>query len=339
MGRATTRLGFIERLPLAVDRPLLGYGAAVALSMSGLIARELLAPVLPGSYPSITFLPAVTVAVFLFGAGPGIVAALLSGVLVWALYVGPAAGASVTFSALLSMLLYVFITGVNIVMVHLMQRANRRLAQERTRCQQLADTRAVLFRELQHRISNNLQVVSSLIGLQKRRIADEDARNALDEAARRLVVIGRIHRNLHDPEGGALSPATFLRQLVVDTLDANGRQDISHDVRVAPAASLRADAAIPVALIVAETIANALEHGFGNTAQGHIDVEMRRHDDGTVHLEVRDNGKGLPVDFDVMQGDSLGLRIVTMLTRQLGGGFSLFRDAGATVARLTIPPR
>jgi two-component sensor histidine kinase len=65
----------------------------------------------------------------------------------------------------------------------------------------LADTRELLFRELQHRVSNNLQVAAGLLTMQKRQLTDVSEKTALDEAAGRLALIGRISRQLYDPSG------------------------------------------------------------------------------------------------------------------------------------------
>lgn len=74
----------------------------------------------------------------------------------------------------------------------------------------LAATRELLFRELQHRVSNNLQMVAALLTVQRRKIADPEAKLALDEASRRLGVIGRISRQLYDPTGAGKDLPAFL---------------------------------------------------------------------------------------------------------------------------------
>lgn len=328
-----TESHFIERLPLARGRPFVAYGAAVALTGVGLIIRALLNPLLPQAMPYFTtFFPVVTISAFLFGRGPGTLTAILCGAATLALVV-PRIGFS---PVILAIILYVVISAVNITLIHWLQVATHRLSAERARSEALAENRAVLFREMQHRISNNLQVVASLIALQKREVADGDARAALTEAARRLEVIGRIHRNLHNPEGGPPGMQLFLSQLVEDTLDATGRKDITHQVTVGESVNVKADATVPIALIIAETVANALEHGFDDHRNGHIAVDMCRLDDKALQIDVRDNGRGLPQDFELARSPSLGLRIVTMLARQLGGEFRLFRN-DHTVARLTFP--
>lgn len=326
---------WLERLPLARRRPWLGYGGAVLLAGLGLGARLAAEGVIPPGFPYVGFFPAVMLAAFLFGLGPGVMAAMLCGLLAWFLFIGPQAGFRLTEGALVALLFYVFVVAMIVLLTHWMQRANRRLVRERAKSETLAETRALLFGELQHRVSNNLQVVGALLALQRKNVADPVAAQALDDAARRLSVIGRLHRQLYDPAGGRLGMKPFLDRLCADALEAAGRNGIGYAVSADEGIDLAADAAIPVALIVAEAVANALEHGFGDRDEGRIEIDLRRTGDG-LQLDVRDDGRGLPAAFDAAASPSLGLRIARLLARQLGGSFTLFHD-GRTVARLSLP--
>ena len=117
--------------------------------------------------------------------------------------------------------------------------------------------------------------------------------------------------------------------------DAVGHPGIEIHVHSSEQILLRPAAAIPVALIVAEAVANAIEHGFAERDEGRIDVELARND-GKVTVEVHDDGKGPPPDFDLASHGSLGLNIAGMLAEQLDGTFVLIRDR-RTTARLVLP--
>jgi two-component sensor histidine kinase len=90
------------------------------------------------------------------------------------------------------------------------------------------------------------------------------------------------------------------------------------------------DTAIPCGLIVHELVANALKHAFPGGKPGEIHLDLRAEDDGRYTLRVRDNGEGFPEGVDFRRVESLGLRLVNILTRQLDGVIELQRNPGTT---------
>jgi two-component system, sensor histidine kinase PdtaS len=333
-GASAHSRGLLERLPLKRGQPWLGYGVAALLVGIALLAR--LAMPIQSSFYFITFQPAVILTAFLFGPRPAVAALGASALLgIWffippyhSLAIGPDAAIGVAF--------YLISAGLVVFLIHWMQAAHARLEDERRLSATLAENRELLFRELQHRVSNNLQVVAALLALQKKNMTDKQARVALDEASRRLGLIGRIHRQLYQPSGARIGMAAFLRELAADVVDSAGRPDVRLEVEADETLDLRSNAAIPVALIVAEAIANAVEHGFAEREAGTIRVHMRRGAGGGILVEVHDNGAGLPASFDAAGAQSLGLRIANLLAQQLGGSFAMSGEGGAT-ARLTLP--
>lgn len=326
----------LERLPLATDRPVVAYAVTLCFVLVSLGLRLAAEGVLPGDYPFITFFPAVILATFLFGVVPGAFAALLCGALSIVFILPSTHGTYLSWGLVTALTFYTLVVVTDIAIIHFMQRATRHLREERERCTALAEKSDLLFRELQHRVSNNLQVVAALLALQKRHISDDQARQAIDDASRRLGLIGRIHRQLYDPNGARLGMAAFLEQLSSDLVDAAGRPGIACSVDADDSVMIDADAAIPVALIVAEAVSNALEHGFADRDTGNIGLCLRRQDARHIVLTVTDDGRGPPDGFALESSTSLGLRIATTLARQLGGSFELVHGSGA-VARLTLP--
>lgn len=327
---------FLERLPLATDRPVLAYGSALVLSVIALLIREAVAGQLPIGFPYVTFFPAVIVTSFFFGRGPGIFAAILCGLFAWAAFIAPNQG-YFSYSTIVALLFYLFVVATDILLIHWMQMAYRSFAIERERSAALVVNRELLFRELQHRISNKLQIIAGLLTLQRRRVKDDVASNALKDAARRVALIGRISRALHDPTHEGLELERFLRKLMEEILDASGRDDVAVSIDCAGDVALDDDAAVPFALIFAECVSNALEHGFPDRA-GRIEVQAGRSGAGRLQLVVRDDGRGVPAGFDVRDSDSMGLQIATMLAGQLGGRFTLEPAPGGqgALARLDI---
>lgn len=325
-GMSERMLGW-TRFPLGGGRAWYGYVAALFMAGLAVMLRTAIDGVMPPGFPFLTVFPAVILTTFVFGLGPGITVAALGGLSAWYFFIAPANSFALTYGALVALAFYVFITAVEIGLIHGMQWANARLDAERRSNAQLAQNRELLFRELQHRVGNNLQMVGSLINLQKRGLTDPAAIAALDDSARRLQTVGRVQRSLYDPDGAQLDLYAYLEKLVADVIGSAGREGLTHSVTAAEPFRLPPDAAIPTALVVSESVSNALEHGLAGRDGGHIDVSISRTPDQAskgehLRIAVTDDGKGVPPDFDG-GGQSLGLKICHALASGLGGRFVL----------------
>ncbi len=338
--RDANRSSLIGRLPLARDFPMIGYGVAVLLAVGAWYLRWVIGEGLPPGFPYLTFFPAVIFTAFFFGARPGILSAAMCGVLAWYFFIEPRNSFGLSFNSGLALAFYAFIVTVDITLIHWMQQANRRLVAERERSERLRDRSELLFSELQHRVGNNLQMVASLIALQRNRLGDEAARAALDAASHRLDLIGRVHRQLYDPGGSLLGLAAHIREVSHEVIAVAGREEIKLDFEANTDASLSPDKAIPIALVVTEALNNVLEHGLPpGVAKGHIAVTIEPRGE-RVAVVIEDDGKGVPQGFDPEDTNSFGLRIIRSLTESLGGEFTLVpaeKGEGA-VATLTITP-
>lgn len=325
-----------ERLPL---RALPWWQAAavlVAIVGTAFALRLAIRPLIPIGSPFVTFFPAVLLVAFVLGVRMGVWAAAISTLLGALFFMRDPMAPGYFATSVPSAVAYGILVSINLTLFHWMQSANDKLRAERARSAALADTRELLFRELQHRVSNNLQVAAGLLALQKKHVEGDRARAALEEASRRIGVIGRISRQLYEHDGGTRSLNALIAPMCKDVLDAAGTQGVTLNVTGGEDQALLADAAIPVALIVAEAVANAIEHGFAGREQGRIDVVCVSDGKGGFSIEVRDDGHGLPASFDMAQSAGLGLRIAATLAEQLGGRFQLVAGKGAT-ALLVVP--
>ncbi|TMM46204.1 sensor histidine kinase [Qipengyuania marisflavi] len=330
----------LQRLPLARDRRWAAYGFAIVASLAGLVLRQEIDSLIPAGFQYLTFFPVVIVTAFFFGVGPGIAAAVLSGLAAWYYFIPPFDSFDLSYAAALALGFYLVIVTVDIALVHWMQRANAHLAQERARSDKLADTREMLFNELQHRVGNNLQMVASLLAMQGHGLKGPIARDALADAARRVALIGRIQRTLYSHDGEQLALGSFIDTIVRETIEASGRKDIGYSFQGdIGQAKLDPSDAIPAALVVTEAVSNSIEHGLSAGA-GTISVVVQEQDGG-CRIEVTDDGAGLPEGFDLAAADSLGLKIASNLARSLGGQFTLApRNRGhGTLAALDISAR
>lgn len=334
----------LRRVPLLRSHRLVACGCAALLSVAAGLLRLELDPFFPPGFPFVIFFPAVLVSTFLFGRGPGTIAAILGGAIARVWFMVPFGRFHLDRTTAISLLSYAVVVSLGIALVHLMQRANAVTNAERERSDDLAaqsgrlvERSEVLFRELQHRVSNNLQMVGAVLNLQKRDVVDPSARLALDQAADKLQLIGRIQRQLYDMSGARVALDVFLIDLVKDLMMAGGKPGITSEVDVEPGITLKPDALIPLALIMAEGIGNALEHGFADRHFGRVVVVVRAAS-GEIALTVTDDGNGLPSGFSSQNASSLGLKIASTLSLQLGGTFEVLpASGGGTMTRVVLP--
>jgi two-component sensor histidine kinase len=335
-GADPAAIQWLARLPLTRERPVLGLLLAAAFSLIALMLRFELDPMLPPGFPYLTFFPAVIATAFLFGLAPAILAGLLCGFFSRWFFMQPAGTLSLGGGAGVGMALYFFVIAVDITLVELMQRAFSRVARERELNRRLADHREVLFRELQHRVGNNLQMVGSLLALQKRTLTDPEGRNAIDEASRRLQLIGRIQRQLYDPGAQHASLGSFLTEVVSHAVGTAGDGAVTWRVEGDTGTSVHPDDAIPIGLIVAESVANAIEHGFAGHASGQILVALARSGD-RIAIRIENDGNPVAEGFDPAQSTSLGLKLVRSLAGSRGGTYTVKPGGLGTVAELDLP--
>lgn len=188
--------------------------------------------------------------------------------------------------------------------------------------------RDVLLREVYHRVKNNLQVVDSLLVMQRRQLSDPQAREALAGLRSRVFALGLVHHQLmgsRDLQTFDVGP--FLEDLSRNLMSAGASKAISLSVRAIPL-KVGLDFAIPLGLIVTELVTNSLKHGFPD-GSGVIEVELERATTGRVALVVSDNGAATGTDAGAAsQSGSLGMSIVAALVRQLDGVMAVRRGPG-----------
>ncbi|MCK5840809.1 MAG: PAS domain S-box protein [Candidatus Sabulitectum sp.] len=191
----------------------------------------------------------------------------------------------------------------------------------------------VLLREIHHRVKNNMQVVTSLLNLQARKITDAKALDAIQESQRRIGVISQVHEALY--LSGDLSRISMDKYLTgvlreITSLYLAAEDNIGYLVD-ADDLVLSISEAIPVGLVTNELVTNAFKHAFPGDRKGFVRITIRKHPGGIVELLVADDGVGMPEGLDIDGTDSLGLQIVYSLVKiQLGGSIELTNHKGTT---------
>jgi len=197
----------------------------------------------------------------------------------------------------------------------------------------------LLLREIHHRVKNNLQVVSSLLRLQARKVEDDRVHEVFRESQNRIQVMALLHESLQKPGSpAAIDFGRYLRTVALGLFrsfgqDAQGIKLVMHIVDV----SLGVDAAVLCGLIVNELISNSLKHAFPPGNDGEIRIELQCDEDQNYILTVGDNGIGLP-GAESEASRSLGLELVSLLAGQLGGVVDVVNGNGTTF-RVTFSER
>jgi PAS domain S-box-containing protein len=175
------------------------------------------------------------------------------------------------------------------------------------------EAKTVLLHEVDHRVKNNLQLVSSLIYMQSREIPDPAIKASLRAMLSRIEALGTVHRRLYQSDDvSRFDVADFARDVVGDLVGATGRTDIRVNLDLEPV-EVPAEKAAPVALMLNELVTNALKHAFDGRP-GTLDVAVRRngHD---FFITVADDGAGMA--DGALAKRSFGRTLVETLGRQL----------------------
>jgi len=186
-----------------------------------------------------------------------------------------------------------------------------------------------LLREIHHRVKNNLQIISSLLNIQSQNIQDENVLSSIQEGQSRVQAMSLIHQNLYQSEHlSNVDTQNYIQQLVAYLSEMFTGQSKNIKVTVdAPEINFDIDTAIPLGLIINELVSNAYKYAFDKHGSGNINISIKPKTGFDYELEIRDDGKGMPVDAE--KGNSLGLKLVKILSRQLRGTFSFKSDKGA----------
>jgi PAS domain S-box-containing protein len=203
----------------------------------------------------------------------------------------------------------------------------RDISEQRARAAELAEAlhaKEMLLHEVNHRVKNSLQVVTSLLMLQAGRAKEPALKQALLEARGRIGVVAGIHQRLYSTsQHDRVDFGNYLEELATETLRSlNNSGKIALDIDVGKDVVMPLTQAVPLALAVSELITNAVKYAFPGDREGKVSVELHDHGDRVV-VCVSDNGVGLPEGFDPSAAGGLGMRIVTALVRQVRGTLSI----------------
>ncbi len=195
----------------------------------------------------------------------------------------------------------------------------------------------ILLREVHHRVKNNIQVIASLLDWQRIVAGDDAVKDVLQDAQDRVKSIALVHERLYLSKSlDYIDYGDYLRNITKHLYSAHSVDPNVIAIRISAGnIPLHIDQAIPCSLIINELITNTFKHAFPDGRKGEIRIDLTRKD-GTIHLLYSDNGIGLPENISLENATTLGMRLLSGLTRQMKGTIETGRQDG-TWFRISFP--
>ena len=190
----------------------------------------------------------------------------------------------------------------------------------------------VLLREVQHRVKNNLQMVSSLFDLQAQHSKDEKTIEACAKCQNRIKAIALMHEQLYQSKDFTkISFNEYIQNLTEHLFQLSGIKSDAIQLKLnVDDVTLDISSTIHLGLIINELVSNALGYAFPESKVGEILIGFRKVANSKYSLIVCDNGVGLPKELDIRNTESLGLQLVRLFVEQLDGEIELDRRGGTT---------
>ncbi len=208
---------------------------------------------------------------------------------------------------------------------------NEELSKKNIIIHQALQDKEVLIREIHHRVKNNLQIISSIINLQRIRIDNPAIESVFNEMQRRIMAISSIHHKLYQGDSVSLINMKEYLTEIVDSIhqafDDQG-MEVIYQISIQNI-KLDIDVAVSLGLIVNELVTNAYKYAFKPGNKNHLTIDLIVTGIHQFQLIVGDSGPGLPEGFVIDKSESLGMRMVSLLTRQLKGTIKIQNQNGA----------
>lgn len=243
------------------------------------------------------------------------------------------AESSVRQRNLLLFFLFIFsLLGVLIVWLYVQKnKAYTELTENKKALEVAVDQKDTLLRELHHRVKNNLQVVTGLLDLQMARISDPDVVKALNDGKNRIRSMALIHQKLYRTDD---LKSVDMKEYIENLLQELTRGFVHPDKTIKTIVSVQqvaldVDKAIPLGLIINELVTNSFKYAFNTISEGVIEITLRNENESYI-LNVKDNGPGFEGPSSGSK-TSLGLRLVNMLVKQIGGTVEFTNFSGTEV--------
>ena len=228
---------------------------------------------------------------------------------------------------LLSIILGTILFGSILLYVNFRQKGL--LTQNRIQLDLEHERNAVLLKELHHRMKNNLQVIYSLLNLQKRRTKNEESIDLITALQNRIQTIALVHNNLFQTDEMEYVALDSYVRTLVEHLQQMYAQDelnpVTIDFKMQDSIRLRFERIGTLGLIINEIVSNAFKYAFVGDSAGVLTIEIEQKDTQVI-LSIEDNGPGRVEEIN--QNSNLGMRLIRILSEQMGATYTLHQSQG-----------
>lgn len=193
----------------------------------------------------------------------------------------------------------------------------------------------ILFREIHHRVKNNLNTIVSLIHLQQDAIEDDSARKHLDGIEARIQSFALLHETLYRKDVyDSIDAADYLRSVSDRLLESSAVVGVNFRLDLV-SVIMPVKRTIYLGLVFVELITNAFKYGVSSDGMTRIEASLEQAGKGVCRLRVKDSGQGIPSDATTGTEGSLGIRLIIMMAEELDGTVSYeMPKEGGTVATI-----
>jgi len=212
-----------------------------------------------------------------------------------------------------------------------LSKLNRKINKQNVIITKANNDKELLLKEIHHRVKNNLQVVSSLLNIQERKVNDQFTKDALKASKSRVQSISILHQNLY--QGNDLKDIeirSYINRLIQNIQNTYAIGDDIEIITEVDDIQLDVDILIPLGLIINELTTNSIKHAFDNKSEGKINILLKASE-GFIRLQVKDNGRGVPDNKLPYRDGSIGTRLITSFAEKLNAEITVDNTNGTNI--------
>jgi two-component sensor histidine kinase len=190
-----------------------------------------------------------------------------------------------------------------------------------------------LLKEIHHRVKNNLQIAMSLLNTQTYYLDNEKAVEAIRQSRNRMFAMSLIHQRLYQSDNLELiNMNRYIPELINYIEDSFARdRNIQFRACIDPV-RLDVAQAVPIGLIINETVTNSIKYAFPDRDGGVINIVLKYLEGKNILLEIADDGVGVKPGFDIKQTNSMGMQLIDTLNQQLEGTMTVQNRNGLVIS-------
>ena len=202
------------------------------------------------------------------------------------------------------------------------------------------EEKEVLLEEINHRVKNNMQIISSMIRLQFRNQTNPDLEIHLNDIQQRIQTMSLVHEKLYQSKSlSKINLPEFIRDLSGELMASYGTNETQIQLELElENINLEMGLTIPCGLIINELMTNAIKYAFPDDTNGTLKIALRHESTNRIRLTVEDDGPGLPEGVDWQHSKGIGLRLIHILSNQIQGDYQ-FQTLDGTSFSLIFPER